>query len=93
MITITSWHNVFFDSQIRLIGLLPFFVRNNLLAQATSPDEANQMFQSLDVNKDGILSREDQTQNNRTMLDRIIQMAGKPADGKVNRSEFDTVFQ
>jgi uncharacterized protein (TIGR03067 family) len=50
------------------------------------------MFRSLDVNKDGKLTMEEAGPNSRQMMQRIFEMAEKPATGSLSRDEFQKVF-
>ena len=54
--------------------------------------EAEQMFQNLDTNRDGSLKMNEAGPNARALMEKIFEMAGKPASGTVSRSEFQQVF-
>lgn len=57
------------------------------------PADADAMFRHLDANGDGRLTADDARQQNRTMLDQVLRMAGKQASGEVSRQEFQEVFE
>lgn len=59
---------------------------------AAGQNEADAMFRSLDTNKDGKLTMDESGPNSRQMLQRIFEMAEKPATGSVSRDEFQKVF-
>lgn len=61
-------------------------------AQTGGQNEADGMFRSLDANKDGKLTMEDAGANSRQMMQRIFEMAEKPATGSISRDEFQKVF-
>ncbi len=79
---------------VTLTGL-GFGAASKARAQAKSADtrEADQMFQNLDANRDGRLKMDEAEPNGRALMERIFEMAGKPAGGTVSRAEFQTVFE
>ena len=62
-------------------------------AMAQGQADAEQMFRGLDTNRDGKLAMDDAGPNNRTMLERIFEMAGKPRSGTISRADFQQVFE
>lgn len=72
------------------MGLLPA-----VSVQAQNPSgagEAEAMFQSLDTNKDGKLTKDEARPNAGALYDQIFQMAGKKAGESISRAEFQQVF-
>jgi uncharacterized protein (TIGR03067 family) len=67
----------------------PFLSPERVLAQGGNGE---QMFQSLDRNRDGEITMEDAADNNRQMLTHIFDFAGLPEDGRLTRAEFQEVF-
>lgn len=55
-------------------------------------EDADTMFRRLDTDKDGKLSRADIQGYNRSMIERIMETAGKKSDGSVSREEFHRVY-
>lgn len=56
------------------------------------PSEADNLFRSLDANGDGRLTLDEARPDNRTMLQQVLQMAGKGAGEGLTRAEFQAVF-
>lgn len=81
-------------SRFRLYSqfVLALALAGPLWAQGQGAD-ADQMFRGLDTNRDGKLTTDDAGANNRSMLERIFEMAGKPRSGTVSRAEFQQVFE
>lgn len=59
---------------------------------AGGQNEADTMFRSLDTNKDGKLTMDEAGPNGRQMMQRIFEMAEKPATSSISRDEFQKVF-
>lgn len=53
---------------------------------------ADAMFRSLDADRNGRLTMAEAGPHSRTLLERIFEMASKPASGSVSREEFQVVF-
>lgn len=78
-----------------LIGSLPSLAQQSSQSRqpAVRQNEADNMFRSLDANKDGKLTMDEAGPNSRQMLQRIFEMADKPATGSISRDEFQRVFE
>jgi uncharacterized protein (TIGR03067 family) len=74
---------------VRCASVLVFVVPT--MASAQLPD-AERMFRELDRNRDGSISADDASDNNRQFLENILRMGNKPATGTLSRQEFQTVF-
>jgi len=83
---------VAFLATVAGLGLGTFSSTLPAQSRPDSSKEADQMFQSLDANRNGSLTMNEAGPNGRAMLERIFEMAGKPASGTVSRSEFQQVF-
>ena len=68
------------------------FLKPSLGQQQGGQNEADNMFRNLDANKDGKLTLEEAGPNSRQMMQRIFEMAEKPATGSISRDEFQKVF-
>lgn len=77
-----------------LIGLIPGLAQQpgQPRPPAGGQNEADNMFRSLDANKDGKLTMDEAGGNSRQMLQRIFEMAEKPATASISRDEFQKVF-
>ena len=88
----SKWPHVAWLAVVASVGVQ---IENVAFAQAKSADsrESDQMFQNLDANRDGSLKMDEAGPNGRALMERIFEMAGKPAGGTVSRAEFQTVFE
>lgn len=68
------------------------FLKPSLGQQQGGQNEADNIFRNLDANKDGKLTLEEAGPNSRQMMQRIFEMAEKPATGSISRDEFQKVF-
>lgn len=89
----SHWQRVAFVATVAGLGLGIFNIAARAQSRPSDSKEADQMFQSLDANRDGRLTMNEAGPNSRPMLARIFEMAGKPAMGTVSRSEFQQVFE
>lgn len=88
----SNWQPVSLLAAVAGLGLGTFSGTLQAQSRSDSSKEADQMFQSLDANRDGSLTMNEAGPNGRAMLERIFEMAGKPGGGTVSRSEFQQVF-
>ncbi len=79
----------------RIVGLGPLLIALGMLVTTTqaAPSagdsaDAGRLFDKLDANGDGRLSGDEIPAEQRRLFERLLRLAGKPANGSLSRAEF-----